>query len=58
MSLKHLDEFDDNGLRKSVMLNDDGTVFRPVDQLVYSVDCRLKKMFETGLKFAISEFGF
>ena len=47
--MKHLDDqFDANGMRKAVMMHDDGRIFRPVDENLYSIERRLEDMKRTS----------
>ncbi len=43
--MKHTDD------GKALMMKDDGTVFRPVDERVWSTSVRLKDMQNTGNKY-------
>lgn len=58
IQLKHLDRFDNNGRQQSVMMYDDGvTIFRNVDERVYSPEARIKDMNNAGSeKFEFLQF--
>ncbi len=45
VEMKHTDD------GKALMMKDDGTVFRPVDERVWSTSVRLKDMQNTGNKY-------
>lgn len=53
--MKHLNEFDSVGQRKSVMMHDDGRVFRPVQENLYSIEHRLADMKRTGVSKQVSK---
>lgn len=48
IELKQLDQIDNNG-NTAVMMHDDGRVFRPVVESLYSIEHRLKDMDRTGV---------
>lgn len=51
--MKHLDEVDSKGQRGALMMHDDGRVFRPVEENLYSTERRLADMERTGVDMQV-----